>query len=127
MAADIVPGNNGSSPFGLTVFDGRLYFSADDGIVGRELWSLSDALGINSSEEKSSSFAYPNPNNGQFTLNLNSKENCQVEAFNALGQVVLSRQYNSTDRASIELPNAGIYHLVIRTDREVYTEKIVMQ
>jgi ELWxxDGT repeat protein len=39
--ADIFPGEEGSYPGGLTVFEGLLYFTADDGAHGRELW-LSD-------------------------------------------------------------------------------------
>ncbi len=35
---DILPGEEGSSPRGLSVFEGLLYFSADDGEHGRELW-----------------------------------------------------------------------------------------
>jgi ELWxxDGT repeat protein len=44
LAADINPGKplsgrgGSSSPSGLTVFDNGLYFSADDGVHGRELW-----------------------------------------------------------------------------------------
>lgn len=36
--ADLRPGSGSSSPRDLTVFRGRLYFSADDGDHGRELW-----------------------------------------------------------------------------------------
>ncbi|MCB0363640.1 MAG: hypothetical protein KDD35_13015, partial [Bdellovibrionales bacterium] len=35
---DINPGNNGSSPINFIEFNGKLYFSADDGVHGRELW-----------------------------------------------------------------------------------------
>ncbi|NOJ80661.1 ELWxxDGT repeat protein [Myxococcus xanthus] len=35
---DIRPGEEGSYPTGLTVFEGLLYFAADDGVHGRELW-----------------------------------------------------------------------------------------
>ena len=44
LAADINPGKplsgsgGSSSPSGLTVFDNALYFSADDGVHGKELW-----------------------------------------------------------------------------------------
>jgi ELWxxDGT repeat protein len=38
MVADINPGSNGSVPMGLTNFNGTLYFTADDGVHGDELW-----------------------------------------------------------------------------------------
>ncbi|AKJ04465.1 ELWxxDGT repeat protein [Archangium gephyra] len=39
LFADIRPGLEGALPTGLTVFEGLLYFSADDGVHGRELWA----------------------------------------------------------------------------------------
>ncbi|MHA7629548.1 ELWxxDGT repeat protein [Corallococcus sp. M7] len=39
LVKDVRQGPLGSLPSGLTVLDGRLYFSADDGVHGRELWS----------------------------------------------------------------------------------------
>jgi len=38
LVADILPGSGGSVPNGLVVLGGRLFFTADDGITGRELW-----------------------------------------------------------------------------------------
>lgn len=43
LAADIRPGSAGSSPQELTVLDGRLYFRADDGVHGEELWQYDPA------------------------------------------------------------------------------------
>src|SRR5436190_3682201 len=46
LAADIHPNNstswqyNSSRPDGLTVIGDRLYFGADDGVTGREIWSF---------------------------------------------------------------------------------------
>ena len=38
LVKDIRSGNPSSSPKSLTAFDGRVFFSADDGVHGRELW-----------------------------------------------------------------------------------------
>jgi hypothetical protein len=40
MVMDINPGQAGSSPHNLKVVDGVLYFAADDGTHGTELWAL---------------------------------------------------------------------------------------
>ncbi len=38
LAADIRQGSAGSTPLWLTVYNGALYFTADDGVHNRELW-----------------------------------------------------------------------------------------
>lgn len=38
LVADVLPGPTGSAPRNLTVCNGLLYFAADDGIHGRQLW-----------------------------------------------------------------------------------------
>lgn len=39
---DIYPGSEGSLPEQLTELNGKLYFTADDGVNGEELWVVSD-------------------------------------------------------------------------------------
>lgn len=39
LVKDIWPGSTTSNPFGLTVMNGALFFSADDGTNGVELWT----------------------------------------------------------------------------------------
>ena len=40
LVQDIAPGPSWSTPYSLTPADGALYFSANDGAHGRELWVL---------------------------------------------------------------------------------------
>lgn len=43
LLADIRPGSSTSSPSSLAAFDGKLYFAANDGIHGSELWQYDPA------------------------------------------------------------------------------------
>ncbi|MGB3616864.1 MAG: hypothetical protein WBA12_02000, partial [Catalinimonas sp.] len=60
LVEDIRPGDFSSNPNGLYVHDGVLYFSADDGTAGRELWSYDGTqttlLDLNPGDERASSF-----------------------------------------------------------------------
>lgn len=40
LVKDIRPGSAGFGPFDLTNVNGALYFTANDGITGEELWRL---------------------------------------------------------------------------------------
>ena len=46
LVRDINPGGPGSAPTDLVSMNGLLFFSADDGIHGRELWSSDPATGV---------------------------------------------------------------------------------
>jgi hypothetical protein len=44
---DIAPGPSSSSPVGFTLSDAKLFFAADDGKTGLELWAVNRAdLGV---------------------------------------------------------------------------------
>src|SRR6187549_1497495 len=40
LVADIAAGAAGGEPYEITVFNGLLYFGANDGVTGMELWSI---------------------------------------------------------------------------------------
>jgi ELWxxDGT repeat protein len=62
QVADISPGNNDSSPQNLTNVNGVLYFSADDGTHGSELWkSDGTAAGTSMVADMNSGSAASNP------------------------------------------------------------------
>ncbi len=45
MVKDILPGADSADPTDLIEFNGELYFTADDGVVGRELWQSDGTSG----------------------------------------------------------------------------------
>jgi ELWxxDGT repeat protein len=46
LVADIQPGAGSSSPAGLMSAGGQLLFTADDGLLGRELWSVNSGASV---------------------------------------------------------------------------------
>jgi ELWxxDGT repeat protein len=40
LVADINPGTGGSNPGDFTIFNNALYFSANDGVNGTEIWNV---------------------------------------------------------------------------------------
>jgi hypothetical protein len=66
---------------------------------------------------------YPNPNDGQFTIELQDKQSRQVELriYNTLGAQVFSRQLQSSGytRQSLDVRHLakGVYYLQLRSER----------
>lgn len=73
---------------------------------------------------------YPNPNNGQFTIQLsNFESNVDVCVFNTLGARVYETSNNNFEQIEVNLPEMkqGLYYIRIREGKQQYTEKIVVQ
>jgi hypothetical protein len=52
---------------------------------------------------------FPNPNNGQFTINISDEENTQINITNVLGQIILSQKGESITK--IDLSKSIIQYL----------------
>lgn len=65
--------------------------------------------------------AYPNPSNGQFTINLGKEyETVTIEIYNALGQIITTSQLQSTDKIAQQITSeAGIYFVKVSSDSNV--------
>ncbi len=74
-------------------------------------------------------FLYPNPNNGQFNVELeNNDGDALIEVYDLMGKKVFS-EHNTTGQlvVNIEDQPKGIYLVKITIDDEVFNEKIVYQ
>lgn len=84
--------------------------------------SVSACTSINESEINSSTInVFPNPNNGEFNVNLNSiSENTIIEVYNAIGQLIVKQKANRLTN-SLNLKNEvnGIYTIRIIENGEV--------
>ncbi len=75
-------------------------------------------------------FAYPNPTNGQLTIDLNEfSTNINVILCNSLGQIVYYKAFENSDQISFEIDiPKGVYFLRLDIDsREGKTIKIIKQ
>jgi len=76
---------------------------------------------------------YPNPNNGEFVVALNSKYNTQaaLQVFNSLGSLVQQKELklNGEHKESINLKhlNKGVYYVRLQSDNELLVGKVVVQ
>jgi hypothetical protein len=70
---------------------------------------------------------YPNPNNGEFSLELNITETADMIIYNANGEVVISKQINGGEITPISLEASGIYMVTIITQGgEQLTKRVVV-
>ena len=70
---------------------------------------------------------YPNPNHGQFSINL-PEEDCEVLVFNAMGQQVYQQSHaQGMTTLNLEGLNNGMYYVTVRSASAVSTLKFVKE
>jgi hypothetical protein len=97
---------------------------------------VSSPLGINKSTVSAVSdvVVYPNPSNGQFTIQFNGShsENVKIVISNLLGQIVTQKEYQLMDGKqilSLNIPSLkkGVYLLKVHSEEGVSTHKIIIE
>ena len=69
---------------------------------------------------------YPNPNHGQFSINL-PEEDCDIVVFNSLGQQVYSQQAKGLTTLNLERLDSGMYFVTVKSANAISTLKFVKQ
>lgn len=74
----------------------------------------------------------PNPNNGNFTINLNEVlNNYTLQVFDATGRLMFRKEFNQTQNVqqnvSLNNPQSGLYFVTITSDNVILTRKIIVQ
>ena len=69
---------------------------------------------------------YPNPNHGQFSINL-PEEDCDIVVFNSVGQQVYSQQAKGLTTLNLEGLNEGVYFVKVKSANTVNTMKFVKE
>ncbi len=109
--------------------DGKIIIAGLNGsdyLVLRYNYASSSALGmIENSTNSSETMVSPNPSSGKLNLKLSKEyDQIQVRILNALGQVLETKNYNSSNNIALNIENEkGIYFLEIKADNE-NTQKI---
>jgi hypothetical protein len=99
------------------------HFDADPWFLKKKETST----GFNRNDKDPKISIYPNPTNGVISIDLGeTKSNLNLKLTNALGQVVLTKNYTSTNyiHFNIEVPK-GVYFLLLESYGEVITKKII--
>ena len=90
-------------------------------------------FGIREQSEKANFTIYPNPNNGQFTLQFSDASpaqlNSKIEIYNTLGQKMYSTTIKNQIPSTIDISNLlkGIYFVRYADKENNFSEKIVIE
>ena len=89
-------------------------------------------VGIDDKEQiaENSVTVFPNPSQGNFTLNWNdfTKGAVQVNIHNQIGALVLSHTFTNQNSASFNLPlAAGMYFIELQSEEKILTRKLSIQ
>ncbi|MFD0837359.1 ELWxxDGT repeat protein [Mariniflexile aquimaris] len=116
-----------SSPEYLTIVGNTLFFIADNGANGNELWALeTQSLDINDNKlTKSNLSIYPNPSNG--FINIKNESNITIEkliVYSITGKHIIE-QNNVSNGINIAHLKNGLYFIRIQSSNETFTYKFV--
>ena len=98
-------------------------------VTGCDAWPQTISMDLEATEENTmhSVNLYPNPNKGQFSINL-PDEGCEILVFNAIGQQVY-QQSNVQGLTTLNLEglNNGVYSVTVKSARMTSTIKFVKE
>lgn len=84
-----------------------------------EVDNLTSIADINNTDEVS---LYPNPSNGQLTIQTSKKWN--VEVYDLMGKRMLTDKGNGTGQMDLSGLNSGIYYVLITIDNQVFRQSL---
>jgi hypothetical protein len=83
-------------------------------------------VGVNN-QEKIRSKLYPNPSNGNFTIEYSNNDKKSINLYNSIGNLILSKNTNTTKLVINESLASGIYILKTTTQGKTVAERIIIQ
>ena len=97
-------------------------------VTGCDAWPQALTLDLTGTPENTMQNVsiHPNPNHGQFNINL-PEVDCEIAIFNAMGQQVYQTEAKGTTTLSLEGLNSGVYFISVRSAKAVSTIKFVKE
>ncbi len=90
---------------------------------------VSSCIGINKINDNNIGLTiYPNPNNGEFTVEFLKSDNFYIEITNLLGQIIKTQKAELINQININLFENGIYFInVMDNNQSVYRSRIIKE
>ncbi|MFT6922828.1 MAG: hypothetical protein ACJA1C_001835 [Crocinitomicaceae bacterium] len=112
----------GNTTYFVTVTD-------DNGCVDTLSVFVTSFVGISELENNFNVHVYPNPNNGEFVVEMDEASEGTIEVFSMTGQLVIAKALNNQSTIAFDLNNieAGIYTLNVMTLKGKATLRLVIQ
>jgi len=89
---------------------------------------VNTCTGISELSNQSGLRIYPNPNNGEFTIELISVNNTYITITNVLGQIIKTQKAELTNKININAFDKGIYFIsVIENNQFVYRGSVIKE
>jgi beta-glucanase (GH16 family) len=119
FTAEIAPCNTGN----------RSLDSADNHphLTSLSVQTIQNQQTLNTSIDRTSTYIFPNPSRGVFTLSTTENVQSIVVIYNTIGQIVYEQSFNSKHRIDLSSQPKGIYFIKVQSPQKVYTEKVVVQ
>ena len=97
-------------------------------VTGCDAWPQSIVFDITAAHENpmSNVAIYPNPNKGQFSINL-PEEDCDITVVNSLGQTVHHTNARGLATLNVESLSNGVYFVTVKSENAVATMKMVKE
>ncbi len=97
-------------------------------VTGCDAWPQTITLDLTATSENPMGKVsiYPNPNKGQFSINL-PNEDCEITVSNGLGQTMLQAKAKGMTTLSLESLSEGVYFVTVKSATAVSTLKFVKE
>jgi ELWxxDGT repeat protein len=137
---DIMPGYNGSDVKFLTYYKNAVYFAANDGLTGLELWKMETSLkpieqdtlttlNLSKNIVAEGAVIYPNPSRGIYNIKTPASFSGTIKVCNELGETIHSSFIQNQINFQIDISslNPGIYFITGNDEAVTIKCKILKQ